>query len=158
MDPIDAIAAVVLIVALIGVVIPLLPGTLLTLGTLIVWAIVVGTGEAWTYALIGTAVLAIGLVGKYALAGRHLKTQGVPNTSLMIGGLVGIVGFFVVPVVGLIIGFVGGVYVAELARTDARTAWPATIAALKAVGLSILVELAAALVATSIWFAGALST
>jgi hypothetical protein len=36
-------------------------------------------------------------------------------------------------------------------------AWPSTVAAVKAVGLSVLVELVAALFATGVWVVGALN-
>jgi hypothetical protein len=90
-------------------------------------------------------------VVKYALPGRGLRTAGVPNRTLVVGGVLGVVGFFVVPVVGLVVGFVLGVYVAELQRLGSTAAWPSTKAALKAVGLSILIELAAGLAATALW-------
>lgn len=64
------------------------------------------------------------------------------------------VGFFVVPVVGLFLGFVVGVYAAEHRRLGARLAWPSTRAALGAVGLALLIELAAAVVAASVWSVG----
>jgi hypothetical protein len=35
------------------------------------------------------------------------------------------------------------------------SAWPSTVAALRAVGASILIELAAAVLATAVWVAGA---
>jgi uncharacterized protein len=35
---------------------------------------------------------------------------------MVTGALLGIVGFFVVPVVGLVIGFVASIYVAEFSR------------------------------------------
>nr|WP_246210013.1 DUF456 domain-containing protein [Nocardioides piscis] len=63
-------------------------------------------------------------------------------------------GFFVIPVVGLFIGFVLGVYAAEHRRLGSAAAWPATKHALKAVGLSILIELAAAMLAVATWIVG----
>ena len=48
-----------------------------------------------------------------------------------------------IPVVGLLVGFVLGVYLAELRRVGSEAAWPATRHALKAVGLSMLIELVA---------------
>ena len=38
-------------------------------------------------------MIAGGQVVKYTVPGKQLKTQGVPNRSLVIGGLVAIVGF-----------------------------------------------------------------
>ena len=47
---------------------------------------------------------------------------------MLAGALLGIVGFFVIPVVGLVIGFVVGVYLAEWYRLrDVARAWRATI-------------------------------
>jgi uncharacterized protein YqgC (DUF456 family) len=85
------------------------------------------------------------------LPGRRMRDAGVPGRTLVAGGLLGIVGFFVVPVVGLLLGFVLGVYLAELARIGRARAWPSARHALTAVGWSILIELAAALLATAVW-------
>ena len=44
--------------------------------------------------------------------------------SLGAGAVLGVIGFFVIPVVGLVVGFVLGVYLAELVhRRDQRRAW-----------------------------------
>jgi hypothetical protein len=69
-----------------------------------------------------------------------------------------VVGFFVIPVVGALVGFPVGVYLAERARVGPGQAWPSTREALRAVGLSILIELGAALVATAVWIAGVVGT
>jgi hypothetical protein len=61
-------------------------------------------------------------------------------------------------VVGVFVGFVLGVYLAEHRRVGRDAAWPSTRHALKAVGISILIELAAALVATFVWVAGVVAT
>jgi uncharacterized protein len=157
-DPVDLLAGLAVVVGLVGIVVPVLPGTLLVLAAVLVWALVTGTGEGWAYALAATGVLVVGNVVKYVVPGRRLRASGVPTRAVVAGGLLGIVGFFVVPVVGLFLGFVLGVYLVELSRVGVRDATPTTIAALKAVGLSILVELAAALLATSVWAAGVVAT
>ena len=73
----------------------------------------------------------------------------------MLGGVLGIVGFFVVPVVGLPLGFVLGIFLAEWMRQHAAgPAWRATRQALKAVGLAMPIELAAALIIAVAWVAG----
>ena len=63
-----------------------------------------------------------------------------------------------VPVVGLFIGFVLGVYLSELQRVGPRMAWPSTKAALRAVGVSMLVELMSVLLATVVWIIGVIAT
>lgn len=156
MNAIDLLVGLAILVGLAGIVVPVLPGSVLILGAVLVWAVDDGSGGAWAVFAVAAALLAAGTVVKYAVPGRHLKATGVPRSSLVVGGLLGIVGFFVVPVVGLLVGFVLGVYLAETRRVGRYLAWPSTKAAMRAVGLSVLIELAAALLAGSVWFAGAL--
>lgn len=158
MDSPDVLAGIAIALGLIGIVLPLLPGTLLIAVAMLLWAFTVGDSLGWTMAGAALLVLATGTVVKYAVPGRNLKAKGVPNRTLVAGGLLGIVGFFVVPVLGLLLGFVLGVYLSEVHRLGSQAAWPATVVSLQAVGLSILIEVAAGLVATSLWLAGALAT
>lgn len=158
MEPVDLLAAVALAVGVLGVVVPLLPGSLLVALTLVGWAVLRADTSGWLWILAGLTVLGMGALVKYVVAGRHLRTNGVPNRTLLTGGLLGIVGFFVVPVVGLVLGFVGGVYLAEARRLGPGAARASTITAMKAVGLALLVELAAVLLATSAWVAAAVSS
>jgi hypothetical protein len=90
--------------------------------------------------------------------GRHLKELGIPSSTQWTGVALGLVGFFVIPVIGLFIGFVLGVYLAEHRRLGARAAWPSTVAALRAAGLSILIELVAGMLTAAVWVAGVVAT
>ena len=158
MTGIEVLVAVCVAVGLVGVVVPLLPGALLVWSAIVVWGVTVGTTTGWIVVGVATALIAAGQILKYTIPGRRLRADGVPNRSLMVGGLVGIVGFFVVPVVGVFIGFVLGVYASELQRVGGRTAWPSTKAALRAVGVSMLLELTSTLLAAAVWIAGVTTT
>lgn len=153
MTLVEVLCAVVILIGLIGIVIPVLPGVLLIAIALVVWAYNTGTGLAWGIAWSGLVVLAVGFVIKFAVPHRRLKDAGVPRRTIVVGAILGIVGFFVIPIIGLFIGFVGGVWLAESGRLGRSQAWPSTKAALKATGLSILIELASGLLATA-WFIG----
>lgn len=157
MNPVEIVVGLVVLVGLVGIVVPVLPGSILILGAVLVWAIDTGSGAGWLVFAVVTTLLAAGAVVKYVVPGRGLRTSGVPTRTIVLGGLLGIVGFFVVPVVGLVLGFVLGVYVAEVLRVGREQAGPSTRAAVKAVGLSILVELVAALLAAAVWLAGAVT-
>ncbi|GAA1942594.1 DUF456 domain-containing protein [Nocardioides marmoribigeumensis] len=154
----DLVAGLVVLLGLVGMVVPVLPGTLLVAVAIAGWAAYVGEPRGWALAGAALVVLAAGAGLKYLLAGRHLRGHGVPSSTLVVGGLLGIVGFFVVPVIGLPLGFVVGVYLSELNRVGSQQAWPATVAALKAVGIALLVELAAGFAAAALWLTGALIT
>ncbi|MFC4604879.1 DUF456 domain-containing protein [Rhodococcus kronopolitis] len=153
----QVLVGLAIVVGLVGIVLPILPGALLIFGAIAVWAVLTGTGTAWAVFAVATVLLVVSGVVKYTWPGRRMRDAGVPNRSLMVGGLLGIVGFFVVPVIGLLIGFLLGTYLAEAARRRTHAdAWRATVHATKAVGLSILVELLGALIAAGIWFGAVL--
>ncbi|KWV33200.1 MULTISPECIES: DUF456 domain-containing protein [Micromonospora] len=156
----SVIAALAIVAGLAGVVVPGLPALPLCWGGVLVWALFGGAGPGrWAVLGAATVVAAAGAVVKYAWPGRNLKRTGVPTSSLLVGGLLGLVGFFVIPVVGLVIGFVGGVWGAERLRLGSnQLAWPATVQALKAAGLSMLVEFLAGLLVAALWVAGLLLT
>jgi uncharacterized protein YqgC (DUF456 family) len=153
------IVGLVILAGLLGVVLPVLPGVLLILGAILFWAFQVGTTTAWSVFGLAALVIAVTQVAKYVLPGRRLATSGVPSSTLAVGAVVGIVGFFVVPVVGLFLGFVLGVYAAEYRRLGSHaTAWPSTKVALRAVGLSVAIEMFGAMVAAGVWLTAVLTT
>ncbi|MEH1100325.1 DUF456 domain-containing protein [Micromonospora sp. CPCC 205561] len=155
---VGVIAGLAILAGLAGVVVPGLPALPLCWGGVLVWAVFGGAGPGrWAVLAAATVVAAGGTVVKYAWPGRNLKRTGVPTSSLLAGGLLGLVGFFVIPLIGLVLGFVGGVWAAERLRLgDSRLAWPATKQAVAAAGLSMLVEFLAGLLVAGLWVAGLL--
>lgn len=158
MSATEVLVALAIAVGIVGVIVPVLPGTLLVLAAIVVWGVQVGTATGWVVVAVAAALLVGGTVVKYLVPGRRLKASGVPNRTLAVGALLAFVGFFVVPVVGMFIGFVLGVYLAERARVGGPQAWPSTVAALKAVGASILIELVAAFLTAVTWVVGVVVT
>jgi uncharacterized protein YqgC (DUF456 family) len=158
MTGVELLVALAIAVGLVGILVPILPGSVLVLGAILVWAWDLGDATAWVVFGVAAAVLVVGGVVKYLVPNRRLKDAGIPSSTQWIGAGLGIVGFFVIPVVGLLVGFVLGVYLAEYHRLGGRAAWPSTKHALKAVGISILIELAAGVVATFVWVAGVVLT
>ena len=147
-----AVAGLLILLGLAGVVFPVLPGLLLVWAGVLVWFLDDRDTQRMIVLIVVTLVLAFGTLVKYLVPGRRLREAGVPWGTIALGALLGIVGFFVVPVVGLVLGFVLGVWLGEMMRLgDSGAAWRSTRHAVVAVGLSILIELAAGLVATAIW-------
>ncbi|MGK8520992.1 DUF456 domain-containing protein [Nocardia asteroides] len=149
------LAGLAILVGLVGIVVPILPGVILIFGAIAVWAFLTGGATAWTVLAISTLLLLLSGIVKYTWPGRKMKDAGVSNRAVFLGAVLGVIGFFVIPVVGLFVGFVLGVYVSELQRLRVnQQAWQATVHALKGVGLSILIELFGALLATGVWIVG----
>lgn len=151
------VCGLLVVVGLFGIVVPVLPGTVLVALGIGIWATEDGSGTAWATLTIALLVLVAGAVVKYAVPGRRLKAT-VPTSTLVVGGLFAVAGFFVIPVVGVLVGFPVGVYVAERVRVGADGAWPSTRAALAAVGVSILIELTAGVIAATVWVTGVVLT
>lgn len=149
------LAGMLIAVGIIGVLVPVLPGLLLVLAGIAVWAVPRNDTVGWTVLGVAVLIVVLGSVAKYLLPGRRMREAGVPMRTLILGGVCGVLGFFLIPVIGLFLGFVLGVYVGELGRLGDRSrAWPATRRALAAVGWSILIELATGLLAAAVWVGG----
>ncbi len=152
------LVAVAIAVGLAGILVPLLPGTLLVWAAIAVWAVAVRGTESWAVLGIVTVILGAGVLVKYLWPARRMRAAEVGGRTLAAGAVLGIIGFFVIPVAGLLVGFVAGVYLAELLqRRDQRRAWASTVHAVKGVALSVGVELTAALLATAVWVAAVLT-
>jgi uncharacterized protein YqgC (DUF456 family) len=163
MTGVEILVALAIALGLVGMVVPVLPGSIVVAAAVVVWALDLGGATAWVVAVLALGLLVAGAVVKYLVPGRQLQRAGVPTGTLAAGGLAGVVGFFVVPVIGLPLGFVLGVYLAEWSRLGRhgsrhRQAWAATVHALKAVGLGILVELAFGTLAAATWAVGVVIT
>jgi uncharacterized protein YqgC (DUF456 family) len=142
---------------IVGVIVPILPGALLVCAAIAVWAVAVGSTTAWTVLAGATLLIGGAQVVKVLVPGRRLRDAGVHRHSILAGLALGAVGFFVIPVVGFFVGFPLGVYVEERRRKGRHeTAWRSTVEALRAMGLSILIELASAVLAAGAWLAAVL--
>ncbi|BBY74376.1 membrane protein [Mycolicibacterium parafortuitum] len=153
------LVALVIAIGLVGIVVPILPGGILVIGAIAVWAFVVNTTVSWVVFAIAAALYVASQIIKYTWPVQRMRAADVRTSVLVVGGIAGVVGFFVIPVIGLLIGFVLGVFVAELGiRRDTTRAWVSTWHALKGVALSVGVELAGALLATVAWVVGVVLT
>lgn len=150
------LVALVIAIGLVGIVLPILPGGgFLVFAAIAVWAIVERTTVSWVTLGVAAVFFVTAEVIKYVWPVRRMRAAEVRIWSLAAGGVLGLIGFFIIPVIGLVIGFVVGVYLAELAsRHDYRRAWASTVHALKGVALSVGVELTGALLATITWVTG----
>lgn len=156
----ELLIALVMLVGVVGVLVPVLPGLALVWLAGLVWVWLDGAGPVRiAVGFLLTLLLVVGTVAKYALPARSATGAGAPRSTLLLGAAGAVVGFFLIPVVGAVVGGVGAVFLAELARLpDARAAWRSTWAVLRAVGIGMLVELATALLMVGTWTIAVLLT
>lgn len=157
MDLVNQLVGLAILVGLVGVVLPVLPGSLIIGVAVLVWAIEVQELAGWLVLAAVVLLLVAGWSATYVLTGRRVYQAGVPRSSLVVAGLAGIVGFFVIPVLGLFLFFALGLFLAEYRRlSDPVAARRSAFTALKATALGILVELGLALLAAGVWLVAVL--
>ena len=152
----SVLVGLVMVVGLVGVLVPVLPGTALVLAAGVVWAVLVVEQGTTRFVVVGVmaALFALGIVLKYALPGRRLSGQ-LPRRTLLLAAAGAAVGFVVLPPLGLLIGGVVGTYVAESRRLGpGRDAGRSTIQVLQAIGVGLLAELTAAVLMIATWLVG----
>jgi len=151
------LVALAIAVGLVCIVVPILPGGLVVFAAIAVWAVLVHTTVSWVVLGIAATLFVAAEIIKFTWPVKRMRRAEVATRSLLVGGVLGVIGFFVIPVLGMALGFMLGVYVAEyMSRRSTRQAWASTVHAVKAIVLSMGVELAAALASTLAWVVGVL--
>lgn len=158
MDLVNLVVGLAILVGLAGIVLPVLPGSLIIAVAVLVWAIDAEQAAGWAVFVAVALLLVAGWSATYVMTGRRVQTAGVPRSSIVLAGLAGIVGFFVIPVLGLFLFFAGGLFLAEYRRLrDPVAARRSAFVALRATALGMLVELGLALLAAGSWAVAALA-
>ncbi len=159
MDGFTVVAGLMIVVGLIGIAVPVLPGLLVVWAAVLIWASEAQTTAGWLVLGIATACGISGFLLQYLLPGQRMRQAGITASTTVAGAALGVVGFFVIPVVGGFLGFALGIYLAERIRLGTHaSALPSTKHALKAIGLSIGIELATGLAIASTWLIGVVSS
>lgn len=150
-----ALVAIAMAVGIAGTVVPFVPGLGLVAAAAFVYGVVEGfEGYGGVFFGIIVTLALLGSLAGVIVPKRAAGEAGASRTSLLIGAVGAVVGFFAVPIVGLPLGGAVGIFVAELARSgDRGTAWRTTRATLKGFGLATLVQLADGLLMAAVWVA-----
>lgn len=153
------VASLLAAVGVVGIVIPVLPGSLTIGVALLVWAIWGGSPWGWLTFAGGVLFVVAGMSASWVLTGRTLSQREIPQWPVLVGLACGVVGLFVVPGLGFLLGFVLGIFASEYARLRhvkraAETSWRLILA----VGKGMLVELGCGVAAAGILGVGILTT
>lgn len=155
-----AVVALIMASGVVGTVVPLVPGLGLVVAGAALYGLSEGFGGVGVVAMVVIVALGIGgTVAGLVLPGRAAGRAGATRGSVALGIFGAVVGFFVVPVVGLPLGGALGVYLGEFMRTrDGRTARTSTWATLRSFGVSALVQLGTGMVMVLVWAGWVLAT
>lgn len=146
------LVGLVMLLGLVGVMVPGVPGRWLIWAAMLWWSLHEQSGLAWVLLVASTAVLLIDQVVMWLLPARRLRGVGITRRMAVFAGLGAFVGFFLVPVVGAVPGFVGGIYGSERQRLGGHgQAKASTKAVMRAAGTSVLVELLGCLLVVGAW-------
>ncbi|MFJ9645830.1 DUF456 domain-containing protein [Streptomyces sp. NPDC101206] len=152
------LVGLVLLLGVAGVLVPGVPGTLLVWAGVLWWALRERSAAAWSLLVSATALLLVVQVVKWQLPPRRLQGVGASRRMAVYAGVGTLLGFVLLPVVGAVPGFVGGIYLCERMRLGAHgEAWASVRAVMRAVGTSVLVELLACLMVVGAWVGMVLS-
>ncbi|MFI9742614.1 MULTISPECIES: DUF456 domain-containing protein [unclassified Streptomyces] len=144
--------ATVMLLGLFGVLTPGVPGTWLVWAAMLWWSLHERSDLAWILLASSTGLLLLTQVVVWQLPPRRFRGAGITRRMIVYAGVGALLGFVLIPVLGAIPGFVGGIYLAERLRLGGHgQARAATRTVMRAAGTSILVELFACLLIVGAW-------
>lgn len=154
----ELLIAIAMAVGILGTIVPALPGIVLTWIAMFMWAIFDGGGTTrWIIFLLATALFAGALITNVVLPAR--TGAKISKDNVMVSLVMGVIGFFVIPVVGLPIGYALGVFITETGRErNLSLAWQRTWNTLKAFGYATVTQLACAMGIAFLWLTGLILT
>ncbi|MFJ9728768.1 DUF456 domain-containing protein [Streptomyces sp. NPDC101209] len=151
------LVGLVLLLGLVGVLVPGVPGSWLVWAAILWWALKDPRPLAW-WVLVGTTVaLLLSQVVRWALPPRRLRAAGATARMGVYAGAGAFLGFLLLPVLGAIPGFMGGIYLGERRRLGGHgEAMAALRTAMRSGGSSVLAELFTCLLIAGVWLGAVL--
>jgi uncharacterized protein YqgC (DUF456 family) len=151
------LVGLVLLLGLGGVLVPRVPGSWLVWAAVLWWALKDPQPVAWAV-LVGTTVaLLLSQVVRWMLPPRRLRASNATPRMAVYAGVGAFLGFFLIPVLGAIPGFMGGIYLCERLRLGRHgEARAALRTAMRSGGSSVLAELFTCLLIMGAWLGAVL--
>ncbi|GGJ33961.1 membrane protein [Streptomyces brasiliensis] len=147
------LVGLVIVLGLCGVLVPGVPGSWLVWAGVLWWALQDPRPAAWIVLVGATVVLFLGQVVRWALPPRRgLRASGTTPRTEAWAGAGAFLGFFLIPVVGAIPGFIAGIYLHERLRLGSHgDAMAALRTAMRSGGSSVLTEFFTCLLILGAW-------
>jgi len=152
------LSGLVILLGLCGVLLPGMPGSWLVWAGVLWWALKDPQPLSWAVLVGATVVLLLSQAVRWALPPRRLRADDATRRVTAYAGAGAFLGFVLVPVLGAIPGFMGGIYLAERLRLGRHgEAMAALRTAMRSGGSSVLTELFACLLITGAWLGAVLA-
>jgi hypothetical protein len=146
------LVGLVIVAGLCGVLVPGVPGSWLVWAAVLWWALKDPQPVAWAVLVGATVVLLLSQVVRWALPPRRLGASGATPRMRGYAGAGAFLGFFLIPVVGALPGFMAGIYLHERLRLGRHgEAMAALRTVMRAGGSSVLAELFACQLIAGAW-------
>lgn len=145
-------AGLIMLLGLFGSLVQGMPGPLVVWAAVFWWAVSEQTEAAWWLLGASTGVLLLNRAVQTLFLLRSRRRADVQRRTLLIAGCTGIAGFFVLPVVGVVPGFLAGLYVWSRHRFGTHgSAVATTRVVMRSGGWKTLTELTVCLLVVGAW-------
>ncbi|MFJ3038852.1 MULTISPECIES: DUF456 domain-containing protein [Streptomyces] len=152
------LAGLVILLGLCGVLLPGVPGSWLVWAGVLWWALKDPQPLSWAVLVGSTVVLLLSRAVRWALPTRRRRRDEAMRRLTAYAGAGAVLGFVLVPVLGAIPGFMGGIYLAERLRLGRHGEAMASLrTAMRQGGTDLLTELFACLLITGAWLGAVLA-
>ncbi len=147
------IAGLAMLIGLITTFVPVVPGLVVIWVSALIYGFAVGFGTIGIVSMFVLTGLVIASVLFSLIVPKKMSEDHGSSRAAQWGGLVGaVIGFFVIPVVGLIIGALIGVMAVELSvHKDWGVAWTSTKGLAKGFGVSALIDIGLGTAMVVVW-------
>ncbi|MDH3249561.1 MAG: DUF456 family protein [Acidimicrobiia bacterium] len=159
-DPVlFVLTAGVIVIGVVGTIVPLLPGLALVWLAALAWGMLTSFGTAGFLAMTTiTLLFGAGIYLGLRIPQKSAAAQGLSIRGTVLGVLLAIGVGIVIPVVGIPLGFVLGVWIVRIADTgDARAAFSSALATTAALLRASAAQFGIGVAMGSIWLLWALS-
>ncbi|MFF5756860.1 DUF456 domain-containing protein [Streptomyces longwoodensis] len=152
------LVGLVVLLGLCGVLLPGVPGSWLVWAAVLWWAMEDPRPVSWGVLVGATLVLFVSQVVRWSLPPRRLQAAGATGRMAVFAGAGALLGFVLLPVLGAVPGFLGGIYLCERLRLGRHgEARAALRTVMRSGGTGVLVELFTCLLIAGAWLGAVLS-
>lgn len=153
------LAVAFMLLALVGTILPVVPGTFLAWLTALIYGFVTGFAAInWGVLAVLTLIALVTGTADFWLPLLGAKKTGASGRSILLGVVGGIIGTLFAPLIGTVIGYALGILLGEyMKHRDWQVAWRASLGGLAGWGIATAVQMGGVLLMMLIFVARVLT-